>query len=115
MQGGFDTFWEYTKNDIQVTLRQFSDELEPVAPSCNSNSNGWVCTACVCTYRNKVVEAAMSKVDQALGIAKAQAATMFTVNLDKYIAAFHADTVDPWKTAHSCSSPDNNVVSNDPK
>ena len=118
IQGGFDTFWEFTKSQIGVQLRQITDSVQPVNPSCQeaSGSNkGWSCTTCVCTYRNKMVEAGMESVNQALAIAKAQAKSMFNVDLDEYINQYNTETLLPWHTSNSCNHPDNQVSSTNPK
>jgi len=107
--GGFDTFWTYTKNDIRVTLREVSDQLAPVAGSCSETA----CTGCVCSFKNSVVASGLDRVSQALGIAKAQAKTMFNVDLDKYIAQFQQDTIQPWQEQNSCSGADNTISPKD--
>ena len=103
--GGFDTFWELTKNDLEIFLRGKSDDLEPILSNCNQlpEDAGYECTECVCSYRNSFVQAALSQVDGSLDMAKIQALSMFGVDLDNYIPDFLQDVVDPWNVKNSCS------------
>ena len=104
--GGFDTFWEYTKSEIKITLRSSAEELEPISPNCNllSEETGYECTGCVCSYRSKMVENALAEVDQMLNIAKTQAKSMFNIDLDQYIPEFLEEIVNPWNAKNKCSS-----------
>ena len=44
-----------------------------------------------------------------------QAKTMFNVDLDKYIAQFQQDTIQPWQEQNSCSGADNTIAPKDSK
>ena len=103
--GGFDTFWELTKNDLEIFLRGKSDDLAPISSNCNQlpEDAGYECTECVCSYRNSFVQAALAQVDGSLDMAKIQAMSMFGVDLDSYIPEFLQDVVNPWNIKNSCS------------
>ena len=104
--GGFDTFWEYTMNDLKIFLRHSAEDLEPIASNCIQLSveTGYECTDCVCSYRNKMVASALEQVDQTLDIAKVQAMSMFGVDLDGYIPEFLEEVVNPWDSENKCTS-----------
>merc|ERR1719322_1579191 len=103
--GGFDTFWELTKNDLTIFLRGKSDDLKSISPNCNQlpDDSGYECTECVCGYRNGMVQSALAQVDSSLEMAKIQALSMFGVDLDSYIPDFLQDVVDPWNIENTCS------------
>ena len=113
--GGFDTFWEFTKNDLEIFLRGKSDDLSPISPNCNklTEGSGYECTGCVCSYRKSVVEAALAQVESSLDMAKVQAMSMFGVDLDKYIPEFLEDVVEPWNAENLCSAVSTNVPGSD--
>jgi len=103
---GFDSFWEMTKSEIEIYLRDQAEELEFLSENCNqlTTGHGFECTACVCKYRNQYIENVKDYVDVILDIATVDAAKRFNIDLESYVAIFQVEVLDPWYTDTSCSN-----------
>ena len=103
---GFSSFWSFIRQQVNSTLGGIQNELKPVAPNCgglNTSPNGVKCTACVCEYRNILVEKAVINVEETLEMAKSEAMNLYGTDLSPYIADFMKKVVLIWQEEHQCS------------
>ena len=73
---GFQSFWKIITWRVDDEMSQSQKSLDISAPMCDQ-SEGFVCSRCVCAFRNQVVEFTRSKIDQIFSMAAQEALDLF--------------------------------------
>ena len=100
---GFQAFWKITTWLVDEEMSQSQKSLDISAPMCDQ-SEGFVCSRCVCAFRNQVVEFTRSKIDQIFSMAAQEALDLFGEDVTDEIADKFAEDIDPWSAENSCSN-----------
>ena len=108
---GFSSFWTFTKQQIYATLRSVETELKPselaceiVAELATEKKRNFKCSACVCEYRNSLLDDTVEQVQGALEFAKAQCMNLYGTDLSPYITEFMDTEILPWSQENGCES-----------
>ena len=102
---GFSSFWTFTKQQIYSSLRSIKTELEPSELNCEFvEGENYKCSACVCQYRNFIIEETVDQVVEILEYTKSQCMNLYDIDLTPYINDFVKDELIPWSEKNSCAS-----------
>ena len=108
---GFSSFWTFTKQQIYATLRSVETELKPSELACEivaelaaAKTRNFKCSACVCEYRNSLLDDTVEQVQGALEFAKAQCMNLYGTDLSPYITEFMDTEILPWSQENGCES-----------
>ena len=102
---GFDSFWTYIKQDIIAKLGRAAQDFSPISNNCEqiSEVSGYICSKCVCSYRNSLVQESMEEVQEELELAASQAESMFGVDVEQDVGEFYNEFILPWEAAQTCT------------
>jgi len=103
---GFDAFWTSISFQVSIQLETVRSALTESSKNCELG--GKVCSPCVCSYRNKVVQTTLETVNHTLANAVEQANTMFKIDDASWNAQqlIESDVI-PWKLELTCKNESN--------
>ena len=100
------TFWRVISKDINDTLHRSSEEFQIIDSKCEFTGTSFMCTECICSYRQDLVNAgvdlAMLKLDSAVALANVNGCEE---SIDAGVAKIVNQVINPWQLTNMCDAP----------
>lgn len=115
---GVDSYWAFTSNKIRSELAKSDSALQETGSKCSrmkpdeerrggdggGGSGGFLCSHCVCEFRNKVIADSIASIEVILSEASNLVTAIFDVDASGATSGLRESLIDPWSVGKSCLS-----------
>ena len=106
---GFDSFWTYITEQVNIELDKTRNSLETSKANCVNGTQGLECSPCVCAFRNKAVQTTEANANRIIKSAEEEASLVFQIDATKNANELIENVLNPWKASLTCQADSHTV------